>query len=81
MDDLRTPAQIAHLDQAYAQLSNSLDALVRESRVLLDEMGPETAAQFLAKGIARQGLSDCALASFLAVAVVRLQRGEKHEVT
>ncbi|NUR80769.1 MAG: hypothetical protein HOQ21_10035 [Dermatophilaceae bacterium] len=74
------PAETARLDQTYTRMSNAVDALVRDSRVLLDELGPEHAALTLAKGIDRQALSPCTLASYLAIAIVRLQRGEGHEV-
>lgn len=71
----RTPAETALLDQTYARMVDGLDGLVRDSRAVLDELSPEDAAQLLTKSIVGKGIAPCVVASYLAVAVVRLQRG------
>jgi hypothetical protein len=70
----RTPAETAALDQNYARMSDGLTVLVNESRGALDDLGPAEAAQLLAASIGSRGYKVCTLASYLAVAIIRLQR-------
>ncbi|MFJ8966077.1 hypothetical protein ACIRG5_42475 [Lentzea sp. NPDC102401] len=72
----RTPAQTAHADQIYAVMRDALDAMVRDSRETLDDLSDQQAAETLAASIVNKDFHRCTIASYLALAIVRLQRQE-----
>jgi hypothetical protein len=70
------PARTAKLDQEYTRIKNSLDGVVRDSRSMVDQLGPEEGAVCLTSWLVDQGYSGNTLASYLAVAIIQLQQRE-----
>lgn len=76
MTHQHSPACTAQRDQNYAAMRDGLDALVHHSLDVLDELDDQGAAELLAASIANRNFAGCTLASYLAIAIVRLQRPE-----